>query len=203
VDDDVDSIGFGPWLCGQPGDHLFTDHRVARRCRRVHFLSYRRQSLDQVRPAYDSHQPSVAHDWDTFDAFIFEERGDIAQFRIGSGDDDVATHDIGHLARMRFYELAGQPLLSDQQSDPPGRRSVGMRFAPPQQITFGDNADQCPVVVDHGQTADPVCEQNFGNVLYRRLRTNGDDVRDHYVGGFHVGNSQSRPSLSASCHKPH
>ena len=61
----------------------------------------------------------------------------------------------------------------------------GARFDPVDQVALADDADKGTLTVDHRHGADAVRQQNVRDLLNGRGRSDGNDVGNHHVGGFH------------------
>jgi hypothetical protein len=76
----------------------------------------RQQALQEIGPAYDADQLSVAENGDAAHAMALHQRGDLAERRVLSGGHNVPGHDVGDMVRMRANIIARHDRAAAEQA---------------------------------------------------------------------------------------
>src|SRR6516225_5591491 len=116
--------------------------------------------LNEVRTANNSDELSIRYDWHSLDRICFHQEGDLIEWSLWIGGDDVAHHDVRHFARVRLDVFGGERLISCHQSQPLGS-SFRSCFRAMQQVPLAHDTDQPPLKVDNRDTADVMFEKSL------------------------------------------
>jgi hypothetical protein len=91
------------------------------------------------------------------------------------------------LATVRVNVFLRELAWADQEFEPAGATPLGSDFRPPQEIAFGDDPENAPVLIDDGQSAHTPLQHDADSLENGGIRLHRHDGRSHYVFGFHSG----------------
>ena len=190
LDGDIGRGNLGPFLRLQLGQHPVADRAViglgaARRLADCH-----RESPHEVRPANDPDELAVAQDRHPFDPVGLQQDGDIGDRSLLGDRQDVARHDVRHLAAVGLDVFTGEFVGRRHHFEPPRAAPLGTGFGAVQQVAFADHADHPVVFIDDRDRAYPVFGQQLCGLRHGCVLTDRNHPVCHDV---------HRAHLNASC----
>jgi len=147
-DDHVRCGRVRPFLLAQLAEQALADQAVAV------FVGGRgsaaRQHLQQVGPADDADDLGVMHDRDPLDLLCLHQFGDLGKRGQLPDADDLSAHNVFHPPGVRLDVFRSQSGNCGKPLAPARAPTLGPGLRPAQQVAFGNDPDELPVLVEDG-----------------------------------------------------
>src|SRR5215472_992429 len=153
------------------------------------------ESADEIGAAHNTDNPAIAEYRHALYAVGGEQPCNFGDLGLLAGRDHRRRHDVAGSPLWRTHgceEICVERLAFREHGQPPVATSLAIRPVATDQVALADHADRCPGIVDHGHCTHPVLAEDLGDIADRRVGTDRDHRRSHYVACFH-------PSLLAGC----
>jgi hypothetical protein len=146
------------------------------------------EPVQQVRAADDADDTAVADHGDTLDAIGRQQARDFADLGFLADRHHRCRHDLARCALecAQAREIVRVELGSlGEERQPPIAPGLARRFIAADQITLADHPDRRAGPVDDRDRADPVLEQQLGDLGCRRVGADRHDLCRHYIACIH------------------
>jgi hypothetical protein len=144
------------------------------------------QGSNKIGATYDPDEPSAPQHRQAFDAVNFHELHHLSDQRRLRDGNDVPRHDILHLAAVRAHVVARKAAPSEKDCEPARTLMLGADLRAPEQIPFGNDADELARTIDDRKAAHAVLQHEADRLLDRGIRRDGYDTARHHITGFHA-----------------